>query len=815
MQLYLCEKPSQAEAFRDALNIKDKNKSKGYFEGNNIIITWGYGHLLELKNPDDYNPELKAWKMETLPIIPKWELKIKESAKKQYNVVKGLLKNASEVIVATDPDREGEVIGVSILEQENYKGKRSRVLSSALDAIALKEAISKIVSADNTYSLYQAGLGRLRADWLIGINITRAMSVINKGKIEGVMSTGRVQTPTLSLVVNRDLEIENFKPKDYFDLTALFTKDEDSFKGKWIIPKEYLDEIEEKCLDKTIVQKIKEKIEGKNGIITKSEKKRKKEKAPLPFSLSYLQKECSSKYGFPADKVLEIAQSLYETHKLTTYPRTDCRYLPQSQIPEIPQVLSAIQKTASGDKEIDSIIEQCNQKIRTEVWNDKKVNESSHHAIIPTRTPNNLSKLNQEEFKVYDLIRRHYLAQFLPEAENDATVLEVTIEDEIFKATGTVPVSPGWKIAFNDKSSSSEELPLISQGSEVNASEINIEDKKTKPPARFNDGSLIDAMLNASKFTTNSEIKKLLKEEDGIGTEATRANIIKTLFDRNYLERKGKQIISTPKGRALIGHVPKVLTDVGTTALWEKELKKVEKKEIKLEVFLEQQERVMMSMLDDIRAGKCTIKESVDAKYKCPNCNSGLKRLKSKKSGKHFWVCLNQDECKTIIPDNRGKPAKPIEQGDTEHFCTHCEEKAKLIRKKGQYGYYWQCSNRECNTFYNDDDCNPVEKQKFTTEEVDQGDKDYFCECKDKTKLIRKKGKFGYYWNCTSCNKNYKDSNTTPLIIKKPTSDYKCPNCKEGYLVERKGKNGVFWGCNAFPKCKTIINDDGGKPLGF
>jgi DNA topoisomerase-3 len=808
MQLYICEKPSQAKDYANALGIAVKKD--GYYEKDNIQVTWAIGHLLETAKPKDYDEKYGKWSLEHLPLIPeKWKLLKNPRTKKQYQIISKLLKSASEVVIATDADRERELIAVSILEENNYKGNTKRVLTGSLDKISLKKAIADMKDGKKTYPLYLAGVARQRADWLVGMNITMGLTTANKGKIDGFFSVGRVQTPTLSIIVARDLEIESFISKDYYEMNCLFSHPKGDFTGKWQIPSKYLTDDEGKyCLDKTIVDSVVKKIKDKKGIITKSQKVRKKEKAPLPYSLDSLRKDGSSKFGMSGDKVLDIAQSLYETHKATTYPRSDSQHLPLNMFGEVTTVINAVKGTDPSNTALLDIIKECNLKQKSDVWNDKKV--EAHHAIIPTLVASNISKMSSDEVKIYDLIRRNYIAQFLPLAENDSTTLEVECESEKFKTTGSVPVKKGWKVLFSTAEKKEDELPLISEGEEVLAKNPKTESKKTKPPARFNDGSINDAMKDAGKFVDNKEFKKQLKESKGIGTVATRGNIIKTLFDRDYLKREKKNIISTDKGRSLISCTPKLTRDVATTAYWETELDKISKGTLDLDTFMENQRKLLGEMIDDIKSGKCTLTKSVGFQHHCPNCKSGLKRLKYKKTQNYFWVCINSDKCKTFLPDNRGKPGAPpekLDQGSIEHSCSKCS--TKLIRKKGQYGIYWHCSDTvNCKTIYNDVDGKPVAKK--APEKVSQGTVIYNCNtCSLKSQLERKKGQYGFYWQCTNgkCRQNHKEKDDKPII-----SIHSCPNCKKGSLLERKSAKGAFWGCNQFPKCKTIFQDDNGKP---
>lgn len=815
MRLYICEKPSQANDYAKALGSSASGRKDGHIECNNgDIITWGFGHLLSPLNPEDYGEEFKKWQLATLPIFPKdkWDYRVTSDKKKQYNVIKKLVDKTDEVYIASDADREGELIVVSLLERMGFKGKRMRVWAGAQDEETLRTEIKKAKNATLTYDLYLAAMTRQKADWIHGMNLTRAMTVVNQPFIEGIFSLGRVQTATLSLIVTRDFEIENFKPKDYFDMPCTFkTKNEEELKMSWDIPKDLLDEEEKKCMDKSKVQEIFDKVKGQTGLVTRSEKKRKQEDQPLLFSLDTLSKECNSKYNMSAADVLATAQSLYETHKATTYPRTDCEYINSEQLDRVDKTFNSMMASDPNNSEMQDFFSRANKSMKTKVWNSKKV--SAHHAIVPNIAKFDINKLNDREKKVYDLIRRRYLAQFFPKAEVDSTKIEVTCEGQKFKASGTMPVSAGWKEVVGKKGES-KELPVVDKGDELPNARPRLESKKTKPPTRYTEGTLLDAMKNAAKFVESAEDKKMLKGTEGIGTVATRPEVIETLKKRSYVKPDKKYIISSDKGRALIQYAPAETKSIAMTAFWESQLDAIAKGEVTPEHFLSEQEKLINSMISSIKEGKCTLKESVGAIYSCPKCKAGLRSLKSKKDGSKFWACGNREECNSLYRDNRGKPLFPkeVDQGDIEYTCEKCN-KAKIRRLINQNNkFYWKCPLKECSQIYNDDNMIP----KIIIP-VDQGTEKHECfKCK-KENLIRKSGKYGIYWNCSGCKTNFKeDDNAKPIPpVAKAKSDYKCPNCKGGYLVERKSAKGIFFGCNSFPKCKTIKNEKDGKPEGF
>lgn len=815
MKLYICEKPNQGRAYAAALRAKGGSKN-GYIDcGNDVYVTWCFGHLLEAYEPQDYGDEYKKWGLKSLPIFPRdnWKERVRKDAAQQYKTIKSLVDKADEVYISSDADREGEAIVVSLLERMNFRGKRMRVWTGALDEVTIRKAIAEARPAEEKYVLYEAATTRMKGDWVHGMNLTRAMTVANQGFIEGVFSVGRVQTAVLNMIVMRDLEIENFKPKDYFDMTCSFTGGDKPFSSSWVMPKEIIDKEEGKCLDKAKIKEYIEKLKGKDGVVTLSEKVRKKENAPLLFSLSGLQQECNKQFGYSMQEVLDIAQSLYETHKATTYPRTDCEYVNNEQFKLVGKTFESMAKSDSGNSQIKDFLSRADTKRKSKAWNDAKV--TAHHAIIPNIAQFDINKLTEKEKKVYDLIRKRYIAQFFPEAEVDSSKIEIECEGETFKLSGTMPVSAGWKEVIGKKSET-KELPPLQKGDVVTNATPKLESKKTKPPARFNDASLVDAMVNAAKYVTDSKYKKMLKGTEGIGTESTRSGIVEILFDRQYLKKSGKSMISTDKGRALIEAAPDEAKSIELTAYWEGRLEEIANGKLRPEEFLKEQEELITNIINKIKAGECTLKKAVGVLYSCPNCQAGLRQIKSKKNGKKYWVCGNKETCKSIFQDNRGKPAFPkkVEQGEVTHTCEVCN-KGTLIRKISKKNvFYWQCNDNECRQFYTDDNMKPV---IYIKKEIDQGTEKHSCFSCGKADLVRKEGQYGIYWNCPSCKKNFKEGeDKKPLKPnEKPKSDYKCPNCDVGYLVERNGKKGKFFGCNNFPKCKTIKNEKDGKPEGF
>ena len=581
MKLFLCEKPSQG---RDIAKVLGANsREEGCLKkGNSLVVTWCIGHLVEMANPDDYDKALKRWSFDTLPIHPdQWKNVVKKNTKKQYNIIIKLIKQAEHVVIATDADREGEVIAREMLDAAKFSGSISRLWLSALDDTSIKRALDQIRPGETTVDLYYAGLARSRCDWLVGMNLTRLYTLKAKSAgYDGVLSVGRVQTPTLRMVVDRDLLIENFVATDFWDVFAVLkgsgTSLEHAFKAKWL-PSETVSDTDGRCINQQSAMNVLQQIKGAEATVTSFQKQRRKQNSPLPFSLSTLTQFCDKAFSLGAKQVLDIAQSLYETHKVTTYPRSDCQYLPKSQIDDIDSIFNHLGQQAG----LKQLVNGADTKRRSPVWNDKKI--TAHHAIIPTTVAANLSRMSEIERKVYDAICRYYIAQFYPTHEYDQTTILLDITGEVFKATGRVTVVNGFKTVLDrrviEKESGTESneqaLPQVAKGDVIPVIDAEIQEKKTKPPLRYTEGTLSKAMENVAREVTDPKLKKILKETTGIGTVATRPNIFEVLLKRALLVKQGKYLHSSDAGRSLINALPEAVKSPGTTALWEQSLESI------------------------------------------------------------------------------------------------------------------------------------------------------------------------------------------------------------------------------------------------
>ncbi|MDA8093669.1 MAG: DNA topoisomerase 3 [Betaproteobacteria bacterium] len=555
MKLVIAEKPSLAKVIREAV-------------GKEYTVTNAFGHIYEQDEPDDYLPDdvprnaktgKKVWREQDLPIIPEvWKKHAKKDAKEQIGKIRELLKEAAVVVNAGDPDREGQLLIDEILEELHYNGPVERVWLQSLTLESIRESFRKLKPNSEYKPLCDAATARSRADWLVGMNLTRAWSIRNNGLI----SVGRVQTPTLALIVRRDLEIEAFKPRDYFEVHAALRHHNGPFAAKWKPGATDVPGFDEegRLTDKALAERIAAKASG-GGVIAEYKADAKKRSAPLPYSLSELQKAASSRLGLGAQAVLDVAQELYEG-QYTTYPRTDCRYLAEDQ-------LDGVYGAAAG---LAGGLNVRISKVKHAAFNDGKV--TAHTAIVPTGK--DASNLTGPQAKVYDMIARASVALFMPAEEYLSISAEVDLGGERWAAKGRRVLNPGWRALYGEAADDDEEggesLPDMRAGDPVLGQGADVKALQTKPPARFTEGTLIDAMANIHRHIEDPAAKAKLKETSGIGTEATRANVIETLFARKFIEKKGKSVISTSVGRAVVKALPAELTDPVTTARWEDHL---------------------------------------------------------------------------------------------------------------------------------------------------------------------------------------------------------------------------------------------------
>lgn len=663
MRVFLCEKPSQGKDIARVLGAGQRGP--GCYSGPGTVVTWCIGHLVEAVQPEGYGEQYKRWSIEQLPIIPeRWRVEPKSATAAQFKIVKQLVGQATELVIATDADREGEMIAREIIDLCGYRGPIQRLWLSALNDASIRKALDQLKPSSETLPLYYSALARSRADWLIGMNLSRLFTVLGRqAGYTGVLSVGRVQTPTLRLVVDRDREIARFVSVPYWAVDVVLSHAGQSFMASWM-PPEGTTDAAGRCLLQPVAQQAADRIRtGREAQVLSVETERVREAAPLPFDLGNLQEVCSRQLGLDVQETLDIAQSLYETHKATTYPRSDSGYLPESMLAEVPAVLDAVLAT---DPSLRPLIDQLDRTQRSRAWNDSKV--TAHHGIIPTLEPTRLSAMSEKERAVYGLIRAHYLAQFLPHHEFDRTVALLTCAGQSLQATGKQVVVPGWRLALansgpdaadDETAQRSQILPPLAGGAHCGVEQVELKGLKTLPPKPYTQGELVKAMKGVAKLVTDPRLKQKLKETTGIGTEATRAGIINGLLGRGYLLKKGRAIRASDAAFTLIDAVPAAIADPGTTAIWEQALDMIGAGQMTLDTFIDKQSAWIAHLVQQYRNATLSIK--LPPTPACPQCGSPM-RERTGKSGA-FWSCSRYPDCKGTLPvesstGQRGTPRK-------------------------------------------------------------------------------------------------------------------------------------------------------------
>ncbi|MFT7006869.1 MAG: DNA topoisomerase-3 [Colwellia sp.] len=592
MKLYIAEKPSLGRAIATALSdilAKPHKNHKTHIElANGDMVSWCVGHILAQADPEDYDDALKKWTMETLPIVPQqWQLKPITRTRAQLTILRKLVKQADEIIHAGDPDREGQLLVDEVIEylkvSKTKKSKIKRLLISDLNLPAVKRSLASLKNNSEFVPLSISALARSRADWLYGINLTRAYTL--QGQKQGfnsVLSVGRVQTPLLGLVVRREQEINEFVSKPFYQVLAHLSvnkaleNDEKTFTVKWQPSdacQQYCDD-EGRVLVKALAMNVVTRITNQDAIVESINTEDKQQGQPLPFNLSSLQIAAARQFSMNAKLVLDVCQALYEKHKLITYPRSDCRYLPKEQLKQAPAIIDLL---AQANLPCAQQTKLADKNIKSKAWNDKKI--TAHHAIVPTEKSPNNSQLNPFEKNIYLMIVRQYLVQFYPVYLYQQTTLTVKIANGLFTTNAKMEQQLGWKILFpikkeqKDKKEQYESqenaLPRLIQGQVLHCQQGELVEKNTSPPESFTDATLLSAMTGIARFVCDPSIKKVLRDTDGLGTDATRAGIIDLLFKRNFLQRNGKKIVATDIGIALVNALPTMATLPDMTAQWE------------------------------------------------------------------------------------------------------------------------------------------------------------------------------------------------------------------------------------------------------
>lgn len=652
MKVCIAEKPSVAREIASILGAN--NKRNGYYEGNGYAVTYTFGHLCTLLEPSDYKPEWKSWHLNLLPMLPeRFDTKVNsnEGIKKQFDVIKSLFDKASVVINCGDAGTEGELIQRWVINQCEYKGEVQRLWISSLTEEAIKEGFKNLKPSSDYDNLYYAGFSRAIGDWLLGLNATRLFTV-KYGGYKQVLSVGRVQTPTLAMLVNRFKEIRDFKPQPYWELQTTYRDTLFNYEDGRFLKQED-------------GQVLADKVKESDFEIVSVTKKKGKEYAPKLFDLTGLQVYCNTKFGFSADETLKTVQKLYEM-KVVTYPRVDTTFLPNDVYPKIGGILSKLSNYSSLTEPL------LKDKIRKtkRVFDDKKVTD--HHAIIPTGIQNHL-QYNQK--LVYDIITRRFIGVFYPESDVSNTSVIGEVAEVPFKTTGKEIINKGWRVVFESDSSKEESneqptLPTFVKG-EKGPHEPSFLEKETKPPRNFTEATLLRAMETAGKQVDDDEMRELMKE-NGIGRPSTRASIIETLFRRKYIERKKKLVVPTETGVSLIDLIDnELLKSAELTGRWEKRLKEIERGEFKAGKFIHNMKKMVYNLVAEVKANqsvkkitsnvpeaktqtisKATTKKTTTKGKKelvgktCPKCKNGTLI----KGGNAYGCSEYKNSCKFIIP---------------------------------------------------------------------------------------------------------------------------------------------------------------------
>lgn len=686
----LAEKPSVARDIARVLNCN--KKGNGFIEGDKYIITWALGHLVTLADPEEYNKKYKTWNLEDLPMLPS-EIKlvvIKQTSKQYYAVREQMQrKDVTKIIIATDAGREGELVARWIIEMAKVKKPIQRLWISSVTDKAIRDGFNNLKDGKAYENLYESAQGRAEADWIVGLNATRALTV----KYNSQLSCGRVQTPTLTIIAKREEEIKNFKPKDYYGIEAN-TKE---LKLLWKDKNNNTRNFEKTNMDKILVS-----LKGKDAKVIEVSKSLKRITAPGLYDLTELQRDANRIFNFSAKETLSCMQSLYERHKILTYPRTDSKFISTDMINTLEDRIKAINLppySKFASKVLSRPI-----LTNTSFVDNKKITD--HHAIIPTEERVKLSELNSNEKKVYDLVVKRFLSVLYPAFEYEQTTINAKIGEENFTAKGKRIIKDGWKEVYLNiqEDDDSEDdlrdqlLPLINKGDTLKVTSLKQTTGKTKPPAYINEGTLLGAMENPAKYmeNENKELARILGDTGGIGTVATRADIIEKLFKSFLIENRGKDILVTGKGKQLLELVPEDLKSPALTAQWEKKLGLIEQGRLTRKAFINEMKEYSKTIVSEIKSSTDTFRHDNLTRTKCPDCGKFMLEV-SNKRGK-MYVCQDR-ECGHRVSISQSTNArcpnckKKLElkgQGDGQMFACACGYREKLStfneRRKNQKG---------------------------------------------------------------------------------------------------------------------------------
>ena len=654
-RVFIAEKPSLGRAIAQGLG--KCTAGDGCIYAGNDVVTWCFGHILEQCSPEEYDEKYAKWRIEDLPILPSaWKMKVKQSAAKQYKIIRALVKDADEIVHAGDPDREGQLLVDEVLSELGVLRTKPirRILLNALDEKSVADALRSLRSNDEFVGLRNSALARSRADWLIGMNLSRIYTIrAREAGYTNTVSVGRVQTPTMGLVIRREIEIQQFRPVTFFTPRILWQHENGSFLTKWK-PRE-LDGVdgEGRIIEKNVAERIVIEVKNSPAKISSVEQKKGTVAQRLPYSLSALQIDAGKVFGYSPQDVLDAQQSLYEK-KYTSYPRSDCDYLPENQLADKDTILENL---AALSAPFSTFAEKADRSIKSRAWNDKKI--SAHHAIIPTTVRPDYAALSEKEKNLYGLIARAYIAQFYPAQDFLSTKIDVSVGEEIFTASGKVILQDGWKALYQkqtddkakDDADEVQNLPSLREEDSVTYQDGKIQEGVTKPPPRFTPATLLKAMKEIHKYVKDKELKETLKECSGIGTEATRAEVIEIIQKRGYVRLSKNFFVPDEIGISLCQILPEQIIFPDITARWENDLDAISRGSMSVKDFSAQQEVYVRELLENAKTSAIAPPKNV---VKCPTCGKAMLRRKGAKG--FFWACTGYPECKTTLPDKNGKP---------------------------------------------------------------------------------------------------------------------------------------------------------------
>ncbi len=673
--LVLTEKPSVG---RDIARVLGCNqKGNGYIAGSRYVVTWALGHLVTLADPEVYSDRYKTWNLESLPMLPKkMELVVIKETAKQFKTVRELMKrdDMDELVIATDAGREGELVARWIIEKAGFRKPVKRLWISSQTDRAIKDGFSNLKPSRDYDNLYKSAQCRAEADWLVGLNITRALTC----KFNAQLSAGRVQTPTLAIIVERENEIKRFVPKDFRTIDARVN----GFSLRW----QDKASGQARIFDKAKADGIAAKVTGKTAVITEVRKEAKKELPPLAYDLTELQRDANKRFGYSAKQTSSIMQKLYETHKIVTYPRTDSRHITQDIVPTLTERLKSI---AVGPYVglVQSVLRNKIQVTGRFVDNSKV---TDHHAIIPTEQYVSLGSLSQEERNIFDLIAKRFIAVLNPPFEYEQTTVKADVSGEIFYAKGKIIKSKGWKTVYDsmsidddaDDDEKDQSLPEVKKNDQCKILSVKSANGKTKPPSRYTEATLLSAMENPGKFIDNATLREALEHTTGLGTPATRADIIEKLFSSFYVERKGKEIFPTSKGIQLIGLVPSDIKSPELTAKWEMQLSMISKGKANPILFIDELKKYASKLVSSVIASSVSYRHDNMTRERCPECGNFLLDVNGKK-GK-MLVCSNRDcgyrKGVSMVSNAR---------------CPECHKKMEIRGESENKTFYCSCGYRE------------------------------------------------------------------------------------------------------------------------